>query len=77
MSPYLYVALCFLPLAYSVYVAIMRHRARKREEQEYNDAVDDPAVQAMLRECIRTGRPMVMNRGEAPRFIDKPDEPET
>lgn len=34
-----------------------------------DDPMADPAVQAMMREVIRTGRPMHMNRGEAPTFV--------
>lgn len=35
------------------------------------DPMHDEAVRAMMSEVIRTGRPMAMNRGEAPRFIDE------
>lgn len=42
--------------------------------QEFDDPMDDPEVRAMLSEVIRTGRPMTMNRGEAPRFVDTPKD---
>jgi hypothetical protein len=33
------------------------------------DPMHDPACRAMFAEVLRTGRPMTMNRGEAPRFV--------
>lgn len=46
---------------------------QRRAQPVHDDVIDDPDVQAMLREVIRTGRPMTMNRGEAPRFVDGVD----
>ncbi len=40
------------------------------DPDDETDPMHDPDVRAMLAEVIRTGRPMTMNSGEAPRFID-------
>lgn len=58
---------------YRLGLYLVRRQEARRESQE-GLTYEDPEVQNMLREVIRTGRPMVMNFGEKPRFIDgKPD----
>lgn len=42
---------------------------QRRRAPEPDDALDDPAVQDMLREVIRTGRPMHMVRGQPATFV--------
>lgn len=46
------------------------------DSEDPDDPMHDPAVVAMMREVIRTGRPMHMIRGEAATYVDD-DAPPT
>lgn len=73
-----YVFLICGPLLGLAFGLLVHHELRVRRairEARHDDPIDDPDVQSMLREVIRTGRPMRMVRGQPPEFVDEDRTP--
>ena len=67
--------ICVLGIAAGLGLIARYVWTQRPRKTSYEDPYDDPAVQDMIRQVIRTGRPMHMVRGEPPQYIDGRDTP--